>query len=164
MIALFAFTMTSCNDEEEVKLKSIVEIATSTDDFSILVQALVAADLVDALSGDGPYTVFAPTNAAFVALLEELDYESLDELVDAIGIEGLTNVLLYHVVGAKVLSTSLTNGQVVNPLGPGTFTIGLTGGAKITDANDRVANITDVDILASNGVIHVLDKVILPEL
>jgi uncharacterized surface protein with fasciclin (FAS1) repeats len=169
MFALFAFGFTSCEDDETPELKSIAEIATSNDNFSILVQALVAGsteelNLVEVLSNPGTYTVFAPTNAAFVALLGELDYASLDELVDDLGVEGLQGVLLYHVLGIKVLSSSLTNGQIVTTLNGGTFTVGLTGGAKITDANDRVANITAVDIEASNGVVHVLDKVILPAL
>jgi transforming growth factor-beta-induced protein len=158
MFALFAFGFTSCEDDETPELKSIVEIATTTDDFSILVQALVKADLVGALSGDGPFTVFAPTNAAFASLLDELGASSLDD----IPVDLLTDVLLYHVLGAKVLSSSLTEGQVVTTLQGATFTVGLSGGAKITDQSARVANITAVDVMASNGVIHVLNKVILP--
>jgi transforming growth factor-beta-induced protein len=159
-IAALAFAFTGCKEEEEPQ-KNIVELAQATPDLSILVEAVVKAGYVDLLSGDGPYTVFAPTNAAFVSLLDELDATSLDD----IDVPTLQAVLQYHVVNGKVLSSSLTNGQVVEPLLTGTeFTIGLTGGAKITDANDRVANITTVDVEASNGVVHIIDKVILPPL
>ncbi|MCC6571335.1 MAG: fasciclin domain-containing protein, partial [Chitinophagales bacterium] len=113
------------------------------------------------LSADGPLTVFAPTNAAFAALLEELDADSLDDIDN----ETLISVLKYHVVSGKVLAGDLSDEQEVAPiLGDQTFTIDLTGGDKIVDANDRVANITTTDIEASNGVIHVIDKVILPTL
>ncbi len=160
-IVAVAFSFTACKEEDPEPLKNIVEIAQSDPQFSILVQAVVKAGLVGALTGPGPLTVFAPTNDAFIALLDELDATSLDDLDSAT----VANVLLYHTVGAKVLAGSLTEGQVVNPLLTGTtFTIGLAGGAKITDENDRVANITATDIEASNGVVHVINKVILPPL
>jgi len=160
-IAAISFMFTGCKEEETPAPKNIVQIAQSDENFSILVQAVVRAGLVDALSAEGPLTVFAPTNAAFAALLEELDVESLDDISD----ELLIDVLKYHVVSGKVLAGDLSDEQEVAPiLGDNqTFTIDLTGGAKkIVDANDRVANITTTDIEASNGVIHVIDKVILP--
>ncbi|HNY56351.1 MAG TPA: fasciclin domain-containing protein, partial [Chitinophagales bacterium] len=94
------------------------------------------------------------------ALLVELDAASLADIDDAT----LLAVLKYHVVSGKVLSTSLTDGQVVAPiLGDGnTFEIDLTGGAKIKDGAGRTSNITATDIEASNGVVHVIDKVLLP--
>jgi uncharacterized surface protein with fasciclin (FAS1) repeats len=156
-------TISSCKKEEEKK-KNIVEIAQADSNFSILVQALTRSDLstnyATVLSGDGPFTVFAPTNAAFSALLTELGVASLNDIPAAT----LEAVLKYHVVSGKVLSGSLTEGQVVTTLNPGTFTVGLAGGAKITDANARVSNITTVDLEGSNGVIHVVDKVLLPTL
>jgi transforming growth factor-beta-induced protein len=156
---------TSCSDDEVTPVPSIVEIAVGNDDFSVLVDLLTRADLVETLQGEGPFTVFAPTNAAFVDLLTELDYANVDSLVSGLGIEFVTTVLLNHVVsGAKVLSTSLTDGQVVSPAGGDSFTITLGTPVTITDANDRVSNITAVDINASNGVIHVISKVILPSL
>lgn len=159
-IAAISFMFIGCKEEETPAPKNIVQIAQSDENFSILVQAVVRAGLVDALSAEGPLTVFAPTNAAFAALLEELDVESLDDISD----ELLIDVLKYHVVSGKVLAGDLSDEQEVAPIlgGEEFFTIDLTGGAKIVDANDRVANITTTDIEASNGVIHVIDKVILP--
>lgn len=158
-IAAISFMFTGCKEEEPAP-KNIVQIAQSDENFSILVQAVVRAGLVDELSADGPLTVFAPTNAAFAALLDELDADSLDDIDD----ETLISVLKYHVVSGKVLAGDLSDEQEVAPIlgDDQTFTIDLTGGAKIVDANDRVANITTTDIEASNGVIHVIDKVILP--
>lgn len=160
-IAAATLVFAGCKKEETTPKKNIVELAQGNPDLSILVQAVVKANLVDALSGPGPLTVFAPTNAAFVSLLDELDVASLDDLDSAT----VANVLLYHVVSGKVLAGSLTEGQVVSPLLAGTtFKIGLTGGAKITDASSRVSNITATDIEATNGVVHVIDRVLLPAL
>lgn len=142
---------------------TVVNHALNNPNFSVLVQALTRSDLgVDypsVLSGDGPFTVFAPTNAAFTALLQELGAASLNDIPAAT----LNAVLQYHVVnGANVRSTSLTEGQSVTTFQGGSFTIGLTGGPKITDAQGRVANIIATDVQGSNGVIHAIDKVILP--
>ena len=146
-ILAMAFAFTGCKEDEPEPLKNIV-------------QAVVRAGLDDDLAGTGPFTVFAPTDAAFAALLVELDAASLADIDDAT----LLAVLKYHVVSGKVLSTSLTDGQVVAPiLGDGnTFEIDLTGGAKIKDGAGRTSNITATDIEASNGVVHVIDKVLLP--
>ncbi|MBP9136686.1 MAG: fasciclin domain-containing protein [Chitinophagales bacterium] len=162
MMAFFAFALmfTSCKEDEVVEpQKNIVELAQANPDLSILVQAVLKANLAGALSGDGPLTVFAPTNAAFVSLLSELGAESLDDLDSTT----VAHVLLYHVVGAKVLAGSLTEGQVVTTLfEDNTFTVGLVGGPKVTDLDGRVSNIKATDIEASNGVVHVVDKVFLP--
>lgn len=148
--------------DEVIGLPTVVTFATSNPDFSILVQALTRPDLttdfVEILSGSGPFTVFAPTNAAFAALLTELGVASLND----IPVATLEAVLTYHVVGANVRAAALSEGQVVTTLNGGTFTIGLTGGASITDENNRVANIVSTDVQGANGVVHVLDKVILP--
>jgi uncharacterized surface protein with fasciclin (FAS1) repeats len=136
----------------ELALKIIPASLIDADDFGTLVAAVVAADLVDILSGDGPFTVFAPTDEAFAALPAGT-VEAL--LAD---IPALTNILLYHVVsGAAVYSKDVAAGEV-----------GMANGfnATITTDNGGVqiegANIIEVDFAASNGVIHVIDQVILP--
>jgi uncharacterized surface protein with fasciclin (FAS1) repeats len=118
----------------------------------------LSQDYVSVLSGNGPFTVFAPTNAAFASLLTELGVSSLDSIPTAT----LEAVLVYHVVSGNVLAGSLTEGQTVTPLGGGDFTIGLAGGAKITDNGGRVSNIIATDVQANNGVIHAIDKVLVP--
>jgi transforming growth factor-beta-induced protein len=162
MMSFFALALmfTSCKEDEVVEpQKNIVELAQANPNLSILVQAVLKANLAGALSGDGPLTVFAPTNAAFVSLLSELGAESLDDLDSTT----VANVLLYHAVGAKVLAGSLTEGQQVQTLlADKKFTVSLVGGAKVTDLDGRVSNITATDIEASNGVVHVVDKVFLP--
>lgn len=147
-----------------IAIPTVVTFAVSNPDFSILVSALTRPDLstnyATVLSGTGPFTVFAPTNAAFTALLAELGATSLDD-IDAPTLE---KVLTYHVVSGNVVASSLTEGQVVTTLQSGTFTVGLTGGPKITDFNNRVSNIVATDVQAGNGVVHVIDKVLLPQL
>jgi transforming growth factor-beta-induced protein len=117
-------------------------------------------DFVGALTGEGPFTVFAPTNAAFAALLDELGATSLDD----IDTETLEAVLQMHVLAGKVMSTDLSEGLMAETLLGQELTFSLEGGAKITDPNGRVSNITAVDIEAQNGVVHVIDKVILSDL
>lgn len=135
-------------------LPSIVDIAVSNPDFSILVAALAKAELVEALQAEGPFTVFAPTNAAFEALLGELGITA-EELL---GQPQLADVLLYHVVSGAVLSTDLQNGMTAETLGGQTITVDLTDGVKINKSAVEIA-----DIQASNGVIHVIDSVLIPE-
>jgi uncharacterized surface protein with fasciclin (FAS1) repeats len=137
--------------------RTIVETAIATPDFSILVEAVVAAGLVDALSAPGPFTVFAPTNAAFAALLDELGVTKDALLADT---ALLTAVLTYHVLPARVLKAEVPIGSAITTLQGGTFTVG--SDLRITDARGRSAAIAATDVLASNGVIHVIDRVILP--
>ncbi len=149
--------------DKVIGLPTVVNHALNNANFSTLVAALtrpgIGVDYVSILSGAGPFTVFAPTNAAFAALLTELNLTSLDQVDNAT----LNAVLQYHVVsGANVLASQLTNGQVVTTLQTGTFTVNLNGGAKITDAKGRIANIIITDVQGSNGVVHAIDKVILP--
>lgn len=145
--------------------KNLVELALSFDpEFSILVQALLAVqeevDLIEVLSGDGPFTVFAPTNDAFVALLGELDgVDSLDD----IPVDVLISVLTYHVVSGRVFSSDLVSGPVTTL--NGTFQVDVND-LTITDVNFREANLIPslLNVQATNGVIHVIDRVILPAL
>ena len=145
-----------------IGLPTIVTHATANPNFTALVGALTGADqpdFVTILSGTGPFTVFAPTNDAFTALNTELAPGGIASVSAA----NLTKVLQYHVVSGNILAASLTEGQVVPTLQtPQTFKVLLTGGAKIEDANARIATIIATDVQCSNGVIHVLDKVLLP--
>ena len=137
--------------------KNIVQTAQALPQFSILVEAVVAAGLQGALSGTGPLTVFAPTNDAFAALLTELGVTKAQLLADT---ALLTRVLTYHVVGSRVLKADVPVGPAIGTLQGGTFTVDST--LRITDARSRRAGITGTDVLTSNGVIHVIDRVILP--
>lgn len=140
----------------------IVAVASANSDFSILVEAVAAAGLVNTLQGAGPFTVFAPTNAAFVALLAELDVTKEDLLADK---ALLTAVLTYHVLPGKVESSAVAGllGKAINTVQGSIFKVDSVEGAlKITDGRNRTAGITATDIQASNGVIHVIDQVILP--
>ena len=143
-----------------IGLPTVVTFASADSNFSGLAGALTAQGLVPTLNGtaSSPFTVFAPTNAAFAALEAEIP-----GVVASLSSDELTAVLTYHVVaGANALSTSLTQGQVLTTFETGTLTVGLTGGAKLTDERGRITNIVAVDVQAANGVIHVLDNVLLP--
>lgn len=137
--------------------KTLVQTAQSLPQFSILVEAVVAANLVGALSGTGPLTVFAPTNDAFAALLGELNISKAALLAD---VPLLTKVLTYHVVNSRVLKADVPVGVAITTLQGETFTVDST--LAISDRRTRKAAITGTDVLASNGVIHIIDKVILP--
>jgi uncharacterized surface protein with fasciclin (FAS1) repeats len=136
---------------------NIVETAIATPSFSILVEAVTAADLAGTLSGTGPFTVFAPTDAAFAALLTELGITKAQLLADT---ALLTKVLTYHVVPGRVLKAAVPVGTPITTVEGETFTVNAS--LAITDQRGRSASITATDVLASNGVIHVIDKVILP--
>lgn len=150
--------------DKVIGLPTIVTHATANPNFTSLVGALTSTgqpDFVSILSGAGPYTVFAPTNDAFTALNTELAPGGIAGVSTA----NLTKVLTYHVANGNVLAASLTEGQMVSTLQtPQKFTIQLTGGAKIKDANNRISTIVATDVQCSNGVIHVLNKVLLPTL
>jgi len=125
--------------------------------FTVLVDAVVAADLAGTLSGTGPFTVFAPTDAAFGAALTELGVTKAQLLANK---ALLTKILTYHVLPARVLKADVPVGAAITTVEGETFTVDAT--LAITDRRGRKANITATDTLASNGVIHVIDKVILP--
>ena len=131
----------------------IVDIAVGNEDFSILVAALTEAELVEALQAEGPFTVFAPTDAAFADLLAALDISAEDLLAQP----GLADVLLYHVVSGKVMSTDLTDGMMPETLLGETVTIDLDGGVMVNESM-----VVTADIEATNGVIHVIDSVLVP--
>jgi len=152
--------------DKVIGLPTIVTHAAANANFSTLVSVLNRSgqpNFITTLSGTGPFTVFAPTNAAFTALNTELAPGGIAGVSDA----NLTKVLQYHVLSpANVLAATLTEGQIVTPiLTPSqNFTILLSGGAKIKDANNRMSNIIITDVQCSNGVIHAIDKVLLPVL
>ncbi len=132
---------------------SVVDIAIANDNFSILVSAVVKADLVDALSADGPFTVFAPTNAAFEELFTELGVSGIEDLTA----EQLTPILTYHVVSGNVLSSDLSNGEVPTLNTGHNITVDLSSGVMVNESN-----VVAADIQGANGVVHVIDKVLLP--
>ncbi len=140
--------------------QNIVQIAQGIADFSTLVDAVKAAGLVETLSGPGPFTVFAPTNAAFAALLSELNVTAAQLLADK---ALLTTVLTYHVLPGRVLAGDIRDGATPTTVQGQTFRLGTTGGLTITDGRGRVANIVATNVQAANGVVHVIDKVILPK-
>jgi len=137
---------------EETMVGDIVAIASETEGFSTLVAALTAASLVETLQGEGPFTVFAPTDDAFAALPEGL----LEKLLLPENVGVLTSILTYHVVSGKVMSTDVMAGDVPSVEGS-SITLGTTDGVQVNDAT-----VVSADIEASNGVIHVIDKVIVP--
>ncbi len=157
--------LASCSDDDDEdttpEVQSIIETAQGNDDLSILVDALTQADLVTTLEGDGPFTVFAPTNDAFQALLDSNpDWDGLSDIDNDL----LTTVLLFHVLGgAEVASGDLSDSYVTTAAtGPNdeqlTLQIDVTGGVTF---NGSAAPVT-TDVEATNGIIHVIDEVMLP--
>jgi uncharacterized surface protein with fasciclin (FAS1) repeats len=146
---------------EEMMTKNIVETAVDAGDFTTLVAAVQAAELVDLLSGEGPFTVLAPNDEAF-AVLPEGTVETLVADAEAGG-SLLADILKLHVVaGAGVLSTDLTDGQVVTTAN-GDLTVSAPEGGPVTfTSGDTTAEVITADIPASNGVIHVINAVLLP--
>ncbi len=134
-----------------VQAKDIVDTAVAAGNFKTLAAALQAAGLVDTLKGPGPFTVFAPTDAAFAKVPKaQLDALLKDKAA-------LTKVLTYHVVPGKVLAKDVKAGKVKTVQGS-ELTVSTTGGVKVDNAN-----VTTTDIVASNGVIHVIDTVVIPK-
>jgi uncharacterized surface protein with fasciclin (FAS1) repeats len=131
---------------------TIVEVASSNPDFETLVAAVTAAGLAETLSGEGPFTVFAPTDEAFEALPEGV----LDALLLPENKDALTSILTYHVVSGEVMAADVTAGDVPTVEGS-TIAITTDGGVKVNEAN-----VTTTDVDASNGVIHVIDAVLVP--
>jgi len=134
--------------------KDIVDTAAGAGQFETLVAAVQAAGLVETLKGEGPFTVFAPTDEAFAALPEG----TVETLLMPENKDQLVAVLTYHVVSGKVMSGDLSDGMMAGTVQGGEVTIGTEGGVTVDGAN-----VVSADIEASNGVIHVIDAVILPE-
>ncbi len=134
----------------QAKASTIVETAVQAGQFSTLVKAIEAAGLVDTLKGEGPFTVFAPTDEAFAKVPEETLNALLADK------EALTRVLTYHVVPGKVMSGDVQPGEVQTKAGQA-ITLRTEGGVQVNDSR-----VVSADISASNGVIHVIDSVLLP--
>ena len=131
---------------------TLVEVAQGDESFSTLVSAVTAAGLGETLSGDGPFTVFAPTNDAFAKIPEA----TLTELTTN-DTETLGTILTYHVVPGKVMSSDLTDGMKAATVQGAELTVDIDGGAMVDEAK-----VIQADIEAANGIIHVIDKVIMP--
>jgi uncharacterized surface protein with fasciclin (FAS1) repeats len=139
------------------KKQTVVAIAAKNPDFSTLASAIKQAGLTKTLKGKGPFTVFAPTNEAF----EKVPATDLDALLA--DKTALANVLTYHVLDSRVPSSALEPTQEVTAVNSSPFTITVADGkATITDGQGQTANIVQTDIRAKNGVIHVIDTVLLP--
>ena len=145
-------TEESVVETETVEATDIVAVASATEGFSTLVAALTAASLVETLQGEGPFTVFAPTDAAFAALPEGL----LEKLLLPENIAVLTSILTYHVVSGMVMSADIMAGDVPTVEGSN-VKLETSYGVKVNGAN-----VTAADVAASNGVIHVIDAVLVP--
>ena len=146
--------------------KNIIENAVNSADHTTLVAAVQAAGLVETLQGPGPFTVFAPTNEAFAAL----DQAAVGMLLQPDHVQQLTRILTCHVLG-KAATFAMINSMASDA--GGTFEVDTLGGCKLqvtvngsavtlTDEQGRVANVTIADVIQSNGVIHVIDRVMLP--
>ena len=150
-----------------VAQNTVVDIAVGNEDFSTLVSALKAADLVGALNAEGPFTVFAPTNDAFA----KIDSKTLNSLLEVENQKSLANILTYHVISGKIIASDVVaalkkgnglvkltalNGQVLS-------VIEKDGKIWLKDSNENYSEITSTDIMGSNGVIHVIDSVVMPK-
>jgi len=146
--------------------QNIVETAAGADDLSTLVAAVEAGDLVDTLSGEGPFTVFAPTNAAF----GELPDGTVDALLESANREQLRGILTYHVVAGEATASAVVDmiesgdgSARVDTVQGQTLSLMLDGGDVIVeDARGNRATVTAADVMASNGVVHLIDGVLLP--
>lgn len=153
--------------QQAVAQKTIVDVAVGNEDFSTLVTALKAADLVSALQGDGPFTVFAPTNTAFA----KIDSKTLASLLEKKNQKALANILTYHVVSGKLAASDVVaalkkgNGKVeVKALnGQVLSVIQKDGKIWLKDQNGNYSEIVATDVMGSNGVIHVINTVVMPK-
>ena len=140
---------------DEAATMNIVETAQATPDLSTLVEAVVAADLVETLSGEGPFTVFAPTNEA----VAKLPPAELQRLLKPANRDELAKILTYHVVSGDVMAADLSNGQKVKTVEGQEITVTIDGDTvKLNDT----ATVVQADIETSNGTVHVIDGVLLP--
>jgi len=154
-VVLGAFLFLTCmTGQTQAQTKDIVDLAAGNENLSTLVAAVKAAGLVETLKGDGPFTVFAPTNEAFAALPDG----TLEMLLKPENKDKLIAILTYHVVAAKVMSTDLSNGQKVKTVQGEQVSVMINNGRVMISG----AQVVVADVKASNGVVHVINKVILP--
>ena len=147
-------------DQASTEQKDIVATAAATTDLSTLVSAVQAAGLVETLQGAGPYTVLAPTNEAFA----KLPAGTLDTLLLPENKSQLSGILTYHVISGDVMSSQLTNGQVVPTVNGQNLTVEITDGkVYFVDAKGGKAMVTTADVDTSNGTVHIIDSVLLPQ-
>lgn len=139
--------------QDDMSQKNVVQVAAGSKDHTTLVTAVQAAKLVDALSNAGPFTVFAPTNAAF----DKLPAGTVDGLLKPESIDDLTNILQYHVTVGVFKTESLSDGQVIGQVNGNDVTIGVKYGKVTVNGANIIASVP-----ASNGIIHVIDAVLLP--
>lgn len=160
-------TEMATEEVETVMPTTIVDVAAGNENFTTLVAAVKAAGLVETLSSEGPFTVFAPTNAAF----DKLPAGTVDNLLKPESLETLKSVLTYHVVAGKFEAAAVIDAIKKNN---GKFTVTTVQGAKIdlslkgdsvilTDATGKTSTVTMADVAASNGVIHAIDSVVMPK-
>ena len=160
-------TITALLFTVSISAQTIVDAAVSNKDFSTLVTALKAADLVSALSGEGPFTVFAPNNEAF----SKIDTETLGNLLKPENVKALSNILTYHVVSGKLMASDVANAL---KSGYGKTKLTALNGQTITakskdgkiyleDSQGNMSEIIATDVTGSNGVIHVINSVVMPE-
>lgn len=166
LVLVFTTIVALVSSQKTVAQETIVDAAVSNENFSTLVTALKAADLVEALQGDGPFTVFAPTNDAFA----KIDEETLGNLLKPENKETLTKILTYHVVPGKLMASNVVaalkkgKGKVEVKTLAGETLIIMQKDGKIwlKDQNGNYSEITATDVKGSNGVIHVIDTVVMP--
>jgi len=166
LVLILTIAMTLVISKNVIAQETIVDVAVGNEDFSTLVTALKAADLVGALQGDGPFTVFAPTNDAFA----KIDSNTLSSLLEAKNQKALANILTYHVISGKLTATDVVsalesgngsvdltalNGQVINVMQK-------DGKIWLKDLNGNYSEIVATDVMGSNGVIHVINTVVMP--
>lgn len=167
IFALFAFALVlSTQTTKAQNSKDIVDVAVSVDDFSTLVTALKAADLVGALKGEGPFTVFAPVNSGFA----KIDSNTLNSLLQPENKDKLAAILTYHVVSGKLMASDVAaalekgNGkaELTTLNGGKLMAMKKDGGIYLKDAKGNWSKISKTDVNASNGVIHIIEDVVMP--
>ena len=166
LVFILTIAMTLVMSKNVIAQETIVDVAVGNEDFSTLVTALKAADLVGALQGDGPFTVFAPTNDAFA----KIDPSTLSSLLEPKNQKALANILTYHVISGKITATDVVsalkkgNGAVeLKALNNQVLTV-VQKDEKIwlKDTNGNYSEIVATDVMGSNGVIHVINTVVMP--
>ena len=167
LVLIFTIVLSLVFSKNVIAQGTIVDVAIGNKDFSTLVTALKAADLVSALQGEGPFTVFAPTNDAFA----KIDAKTLNSLLEEENKKALANILTYHVISGKITATDVVaaldkgnglveltalNGQVISVMKK-------DGKIWLKDTNENYSEITATDVMGSNGVIHVINTVAMPK-